>query len=101
MPADSWAHPPTVEPHGYGFSIPVAVTETEVETDDGTETRYDGIRVEVRSLASVDVAAGIDADPDAGPEHLAEALGLALDAVAPTIQGQLDDLSDLVILGGV
>ncbi|MGK0740444.1 hypothetical protein ACSHWG_00945 [Leucobacter sp. Z1108] len=54
----------------------------------------------MRSLASVDVTAGVLADPDANETNLTEALALALDTTAPTIQGQLDEITDL-ILGGI
>lgn len=97
MPRDTWSTPPVVAAHGYGFSIPVAVTEATIDTDEGTATQYDGVRVEVRSLASSDIEAGIDTDPDADPEHLIEALALALDAAAPGVQPQLDSIIDLLL----
>lgn len=96
MPLDTWAQPPTLKPHGYGYSIPVAVTEQGSGTE-GDPTRHEGIRIEVRSLNACDIEAGIAADPDAGPEHLAETLGLALDQTASGIQPQIDDIIDTIL----
>ena len=53
MPGTTWGHNPPSTPHGFGYTIPLAVTEVEVETaeDQPGYTRWDGIGVEVRSLA--------------------------------------------------
>lgn len=101
MPNDSWGAAPTVQPHAGGFSIPVAVVETQVAADGDMPaySHWDGIRVEVRSLASVDVTAGVTNDPDATDDNLIEALALALDASAPNVQPQIDELM-LMALGG-
>lgn len=96
MPLDRWAQAPTVTPHGYGFSIPVGVTSSGTGTEDDPLV-YDGIRVEVRSLSPVDVKAGVAADPDATDANLTEALTLALDENAPTVQSQLDDLIEIAL----
>lgn len=97
MPSDSWgSEKPTIAPHGTGFSIPITL----VEVTDENGTHWEGVRIEVRSLTSVDITAGVTADHDAPDTALAEALSLALDQTAPTIQSQIDDLTD-TILGGM
>lgn len=95
-PVDSWGHQPSITPHGYGFAIPVAVTQT-TDPDPARGTRWDGVRVEVRSLSAVDITAGIDADPDADLSHLVEALAAAQNEQAPGVQPQLDAIIDIML----
>lgn len=102
MPFDNWGrHRPAIAPHGYGFSIPLRLTEQPADPENPESSpSWEGIRVEVRSLSAVDVAAGISADPDATDDDLPEALALAREEQAPTLQEQVDLLADL-ILGGM
>ena len=98
MPTDSWgSDKPTITAHGYGFSIPVALTRVLGEGDIGD--RWEGVRIETRSLSAVDVVAGVTADPDAGHGALEDALAQAREQTAPTLQAQIDDMADL-LLGG-
>lgn len=99
MPIDTWGPTrPTTTRHGSGYSLPLRLNQT----GDGTEDdpiRWEGIRVETLSLTRLDVTRAVTQDPDADERDLAEALGLALDEQAPTLQAQIDELTNIA-LGG-
>lgn len=98
MPHDTWAHRPEITPHGYGFSLPLAITEIGSGTFEDP-TRFTGIRLEVRSLNRVDIEAGINSDPDATGDMLAEALARSIRQTAPNAQAQLDEILDILVGG--
>lgn len=98
MPHDRWAgRPAPVSRRDGGYDLALAVARREGEDEEW----HDGIRLHVAALTSGDIDAALAADPDVtDPLALrAEALQLALDATAPTVQAQLDELTDLM-LGG-
>lgn len=97
MPADMWGHKPTVERHGSGWSIPVAVTQVTVGSGDETSTAWSGIRIDCSSLASADVAAAVAADPDATGDALTLAQAAALDASVSVVQPQLDNIITILL----
>lgn len=98
MPHDRWADAPTpVNRRAAGYDLALHVTPGHDE-----ESRWhEGLRLHVAALTAPDIRAAIDADPDATPEHLTEALTIALDATAPSIQAQIDDLTDVILMGGL
>lgn len=99
MPTDIWGPTrPAVARHGSGYSLPLRLTQTGEGTEEDP-TRWEGVRVETPSLTRLDVIQAVHQDPDATEDDLVEALGLALDEQAPTLQAQIDELTNIA-LGG-
>ena len=99
MPKDMWGPiRPVVTRHGAGYSLPLRLSAAGTGAEDDP-MRWEGVRVESPSLTRVDVTQAVMRDPDALDSDLPEALGLALDEQAPTLQAQIDELINIA-LGG-